>query len=94
MGVDGKRGVAAQGFHAGQPAPVETGHDTCAAFGRYQIRMALHGVGLIGDIERHHHVLASLVAPFAQDGHHMWYAFRNGRTVGVGTDLIILDEIL
>ena len=93
MPVDCQWRVGPQAFHAGQAAPVEAGHHAGSALGRHQVGMAAHGIGLIGDVEGHHHVAPGPVAIGPDPGHDGRHPLGDRCMVGIGADLVILDEV-
>ena len=59
-----------------------------------QVGMAAHRVGLVGDVERDHHVLAGAVAGArAPRAITAGTRSRERRMRGVGADLVVLDEV-
>ncbi len=55
--------------------------------------MALHGVGLVADVEGHHHLLAGALRMVAHHRHHGRHALGQRRMQRIGRDLVVLDEV-
>ena len=93
MPVDREIGRAAQRLHRREAAPVQRHHRAGAAFGRDQVGMAAHRVGLVGDVERHHDAASGAILMRAHARHHGADALADRRHHGIGADLVVLDEV-
>ena len=78
---------------AEKPHQLRLRHHAGAALARHEVGVAAHRVGLVGDVEGHHHTLAGPVLVPAHGGHHGGDAGREGRMGRIGADLVVLDEI-
>src|SRR3546814_7088678 len=62
-------GCAPERLHGGKSAPVQADHDAAPALALDQFGMTQHGGGFIGNIERHHHMLACTLLVLRSEEH-------------------------